>query len=128
VSLCALLLVYLFVFFFNRHPFSLIVLADDDIFREFAGKRKGPAMESVDVKKAKARQTRDALTAEAHLRLIASASGSDSKRITHNGETGVGFVVCLFVFLFVVWLHSRAQTLCRRSSHHHGSAGAEAPQ
>lgn len=59
--------------------------SDDDIFRELSGKRKAPTMESVDAKKAKARQTRDALTAETQLRLLgANTSGTDSKRITHN--------------------------------------------
>jgi hypothetical protein len=60
------------------------ISSDDDIFREFSGKRKGPAMESVDAKKAKARQTRDALTAETQMRLLSSSGGSDSKRLTHN--------------------------------------------
>lgn len=59
--------------------------ADDDLFRDVSGKRKGPCMESVDAKKIKARQTRDALTAESQLRLLSSsASGADSKRLTHN--------------------------------------------
>lgn len=61
------------------------ISSDDDIFREFSAKRKGPTMESVDAKKVKARQTRDAITAETQMRLLTSAAGgSDSKRLTHN--------------------------------------------
>lgn len=61
------------------------ISSDDDIFRDVSGKRKGPCMESVDAKKIKARQTRDALTAESQLRLLStSSSGADSKRLTHN--------------------------------------------
>lgn len=67
--------------------------SDDDIFgREFSGmKRKAlscpstssSGAETMEAKKAKARQTRDAINAETQMRLLA-ASGTDSKRITHN--------------------------------------------
>lgn len=64
--------------------------SDDDIFREFSGmKRKAiscstsTGADTMEAKKAKARQTRDAINAETQMRLLA-ASGTDSKRITHN--------------------------------------------
>jgi len=57
--------------------------SDDDIFQIFGGKRKSGSLDSMEVKKAKARQTRDALSSEAQMRLL-SSTGTDSKRLTHN--------------------------------------------
>jgi len=60
--------------------------SDDDLFLKEATtgtKRKSASTESMDTKKAKARQTRDALASEAQLRLL-GADTPETKRMTHN--------------------------------------------
>jgi len=72
-------------FDFDLFPLAGPITSDEDVFGKDAvsgSKRKSTSLESMETKKAKARQTRDALT-EAQLRIL-GADTPETKRITHN--------------------------------------------